>query len=125
MDYTVFYKTRLDPQDLEMGEEYDFFFSGYDACERTERIFASIPSKDKRWIVFPHYQLEVEGELFYQSPHFKEDEFFADLFDVDQVAANSHVCVDITGFIRPHLIFLIRLLQRIGLQKIDFLFLED
>jgi hypothetical protein len=124
MDYTIFYKTSYENGNVDCGEGYDFFFSAYDACERTTKIFEKINSKSKIWIDFPHYKNDFTNDNVYKCESFKEDECFIELFSQIDIKTNSKVCIDITGFIRPHLIFFIKYLHRIGVKKIDFLYSE-
>ncbi|MGA3013964.1 MAG: hypothetical protein ABSD71_08010 [Bacteroidales bacterium] len=124
MDYTIFYKTSYDKGNIDHNVDYDFFFSAYDACERTTIIFDKIISKSKLWIVFPHYHIDLVGENIYNCNSLREDEGFLDLFNAVNIQASSKVCIDITGFIRPHLIFFTTYLYRIGVKKIDFLYTE-
>jgi len=124
MDYTIFYKKSFENGKIDCGKVYDFFFSAYDACERTITIFEKIKSVSKIWIEFPHYHLNLEGSNIYNCRSFKEDECFIDLFDSLNITDSTEICIDITGFIRPHLIFFIAFLSRKGVRKIDFLYSE-
>lgn len=124
MDYTIFYKTNYENGDVDCGEGYDFFFSAYDACERTITIFEKIKSNKKIWIDFPHYKNEFTGTNVYKCNSYREDECFIDLFKSIEIVNDSRICVDVTGFIRPHLIFFIKYLHRLGIKKIDFLYTE-
>ncbi len=124
MDYTIFYKTSYSNGIIDCGDGYDFFFSSFDGCERTTSIFDTINSDKKTWIKFPHFQLDFDAIDGYLCTSFKEDECFIDLFSSIDISKSSKVCVDITGFIRPHLIFFIKYLHRLGLRKIYFLYSE-
>jgi hypothetical protein len=125
MDYTVFYKTSYEDGDISTLESYDYFFSAYDECERTSLIFHQIKAQQKYWIVFPHYKFDnVELEEAFVCSSFKEDECFIDLFQQLTLNKNTKVCIDITGFIRPHLIFFIICFHRLGVSKIEFLYSE-
>jgi hypothetical protein len=124
MDYTIFYKTSYDNGNIECEDAYDFFFSAYDGCERTSLIFKKIKSNYKLWIDFPHYKNNITGEDIYNCISFSEDECFIDLFSKIKIDSTSKICIDITGFIRPHLIFFITYLYRLGIKKIDFLYSE-
>ena len=124
MDYTIFYKTSYDGGNVDCGEGYNFFFSAYDGCERTITIFDKIKSEEKIWIDFPHYENNFNGENVYHCNSHCEDECFIDLFSKIKLETNSRICVDITGFIRPHLIFFTKLLHRLGIKQIDFLYSE-
>jgi hypothetical protein len=124
MDYTVFYKSQYKDGKIDCGDGYDLFFSGYDGCERTTSIFKSINSEKKIWIKFPHYNVKVSEGDIYTFDSFREDEFFLDLFSQIEINEHSKICIDITGFIRPHLIFFSNYLHRIGIKKIDYLYSE-
>jgi hypothetical protein len=124
MDYTLFYKSSFKNGIIDSGNSYDFFFSAFDECERTITIFEKIKSTIKIWIDFPHYHLNLHGDNIYNCKSFKEDECFIELFDSLQITQLSKICIDITGFIRPHLIFFVTFLNRIGVKKIDFLYSE-
>lgn len=124
MDYTIFYKYSYENGEIDRSDNYDLFFSGYDNCQRTKTIFDKVNSDRKFWINFPHYQLNFTGDNVYQCSSYNEDECFIELFDRVSFTPDSKVCIDTTGFIRPHLIFFIISLHRLGINKIDFLYSE-
>jgi len=125
IDFTIFYKTSYENGDIKILEEFDFFFSAYDDCERTKVIYENVTSKKKIWIDFPHYKNSLSpSDDIYVCKSFKEDECFIELFDKISLDKTSKICIDITGFIRPHLIFFIVYLYRIGIKKIEFLYSE-
>lgn len=124
MDYTIFYKTSYLNGDIDCGHGYDYFFSAFDDCERTTTIFKNIKSGRKIWIDFPHYRNSLIIEDVYKCPSSREDDCFIQLFSGIEIDYKSKICVDITGFIRPHLIFFIKYLQILGVKKIDFLYSE-
>jgi hypothetical protein len=104
---------------------YDYFFSGFDDCDRTKTIFSKINAKQKIWIEFPHYNLKLSSvENVYKCSSYKEDEAFIKLIEQIKIDSNTKICIDITGFIRPHLVFFVTALYRLGLKKIDFLYSE-
>jgi hypothetical protein len=123
MDFSIFYKKSFDNGVID-EKEYDLFFSAYYNCERTSLIFDKIDSKLKIWIDFPHYKNVVQGESFYKCTSYKEDECFIDLFERVNIDNATRICIDITGFIRPHLIFFANAIHRKGVKKIDFLYSE-
>lgn len=123
MDYTIFYKSSFPDGLISIGETYDLLLSGFDGCERTEIIFDRIPSRSKIWLNFPHYYDigNVPADA-YSTANMREDEYFTDL--MGSIDPNWKICIDITGFIRPHLIFLILLLNQKGIRKLDFIYSE-
>jgi hypothetical protein len=128
IDYTIFYKSSFKDGEVNLGEDYDLFFSGYDNCDRTKAIFGKINSTKKIWFNFPHYQLtEIQPDCLcdiFTNDSFKEDDFFIDYFSKNALDFSSRICIDITGFIRPHLIYFIKYLYLMGVKKMDFLYTE-
>lgn len=125
MDFTIFYKQSFENGNVICREQYDLFISAFDGCERTESIFGRIDAKQKIWLIFPHYHdLGLCPSTAYDPGLYKEDEYFNQLFQDHAISPASRICVDITGFIRPHLIFLLLLLDNRGLEKIDFIYSE-
>lgn len=129
MDYTIFYKTQhIDVKDGTF-DKYDMFFSGYDCCTRTLSVYNDISATLKVWFIFPQYS-DIKKEEYsqyeniYNEEFFEEDEYFSKLIEKYSITAETKLCIDITGIIRPHLIFLIKLLYFKGIKKIDFLYSE-
>jgi hypothetical protein len=125
MDYTIFYKSSYENGNVDFGLGYTYFFSAFDDCARTKVIFDKVIAENKIWIDFPHYKhVNLKIENLYTCLSYKEDECFIDLFKKFPIEVSSTICIDITGFIRPHLIFFITSLYRMGIKKIDFLYSE-
>jgi hypothetical protein len=126
MDYTIFYKESYENGEIDCGTNYDYFFSAYDECERTSTIFGKINAGSKIWIDFPHYSNNLEGAVgeVYKCESYLEDECFIPLFERLELQPDHRICIDTTGFIRPHLIFFINYIHRLGIKKIDFLYSE-
>lgn len=125
MDYTIYYKTSFENGRLDTTDRYDLFFSAYDNCERTKKIFGKIKADTKFWINFPHYNnKKLRIKNLYTCESYKEDECFQNLFSRINISPNSKICIDTTGFIRPHLVFFIISLHRLGVKKLDFLYSE-
>nr|WP_315141940.1 hypothetical protein [uncultured Flavobacterium sp.] len=115
--------------------KHDLFISAYNESERVNFVFDNVSSLDKHWIVFPEYEfnsLEVVslgGTIFDYSGRIGMDESQIIMDYYDNAAKKffeekKKVCIDITGFIRPHLVFLIRLLEREGVENIEFIYSE-
>lgn len=128
MDFTKFYKSSFGPEEEIDGPEYDLFISAYDECDRTRIIYDKIKSKRKFWLLFPQYLYtgSEPQEEFYVSQGKRESEYFRDFFsgfDTNELCQMS-ICIDSTGFLRPHLIYMIAYLNYIGLHKLDVLYTE-
>jgi hypothetical protein len=128
MDYSIFYKEEIAPDALKGLSAYDLFISAYDGCERTLKIFEEVQAKEKVWLLFPHYSAIAINSIsseqqVYSDNSFKEDEYFLKFFE-KKFLSYSSICIDITGFIRPHLIYLLKYLSTLGISKVDLLYTE-
>lgn len=106
--------------------KYDLFLSGFDGCDRTSIIFNRVRSRTKKWLIFPQYNVPADQipESSYISRSVEEDEFINGIEELNQLNRRSKVCIDCTGIITPHLIYLIKKLQLIGVGKVDILYSE-
>jgi hypothetical protein len=128
MDFSIFYKEAIDGRrDGFFPAEWDLFISAFNRSQRVLVVYDRVKSSDKRWIVFPEYAFtssEIPSSAF-QSDKINESEFIIDLFDEINVdISNLRVCIDITGFIRPHLIFLVKCLKIRGIRSFDVIYSE-
>lgn len=108
MDFTKFYKSSFNPEEEFNCPEYDLFLSAYDECDRTRIPYENVKAKKKLWLLFPQYQYNGDKpqEECYLSDGKRESEYFQNFFselDKEELRKMS-ICVDSTGFLRPHLI---------------------
>lgn len=130
IDYSIFYKYKFDKVE-DIPSQYDLFISAYNESDRVNEIFLHITSTDKHWLILPEYcftedMLPKSGKLFTFEEGQREDEIIRNYlekvgFDFIQ---NRRICIDITGFIRPHLVFFIRILAELNVKTIDFLYTD-
>jgi len=130
--YSIFRKRCFAPDSgWAAGEQWDFFLSAYNASERVRTVYSQARADKKYWVIHPEYRLI--GDALPPEPKFEpsangEDEFVIDL--VNQLILNgydpqsSSLCIDITGMLRPHLLFLVRALQKQGVSRFDALYSE-
>lgn len=128
MDFTKFYKSNFNPLDEFGGPEYDLFISAYDECDRTRIPYDKVKAKSKIWMLFPQYRYKGDRpqEPYYMNEGRSESAYFKNFFNIyhnDELLKMS-ICVDSTGFLRPHLIYLIAYFNHIGLKKLDVLYTE-
>lgn len=136
MKYSFFYKTKLDNIDASLifsNFKYDLFISAYNQCERVYFVHENVDAVNKHWIIFPEYDFKpletatLKGKIFdYSKSDNDESTVILDYFEkvVTDLNISSKVCIDITGFLRPYLVFLVILLQKKGFSKIDFTYSE-
>ncbi len=130
IDYTIFYKTTL-PLDKNWPKEnsWDLFISAYNSSDRVKKVFAKAKAKKKHWLILPDYEYkknEYPSSKVFCSPHNHESEFIKEYVNEFKVSnlAKLKVCVDITGFIKPYMMFLLKWIMEQGLNKFDVIFSE-
>lgn len=127
-DFSIFYKSALSP-DLEWARKvrWHCFLSTYNSSERVRRVFKAVRSKHKFWLVCPEYSYSPEehptGSSFVAPSH-NEAEIITELFAANESLLDGRLCVDLTGFIRPHLLFLVRWLFEQGIEEFDAIYSE-
>lgn len=129
VDYTIFYKSTHSPDaSLEFG--WTLFLSAYDPSERVQTIFKNVMASRKVWLIHKEYgysasELPSNQELFLPKTG-NEAVFFQELFSylAPMKVANEQICIDITGMMRPHIMFLIKYLYRHGAKIFDVLYSE-
>ena len=130
LDYTIFYKTTL-PIDTEWTKDnsWDIFISAYNSSDRVQKVFDKAKAKVKHWLILPDYEYDKNdypsGKVFCP-PHKHESEFVQEYVSESKVKdfANLKVCVDITGFIKPYMMYLLKWFMEQGLNRLDVIFSE-
>lgn len=128
MDYTHLYKERL----AAAGEwplSWDLFLSAYNPSMRVRHVYDNVRATEKHWIIHREYNLQqgLPAEPTVSSAHENEADFMRDC--LTKVLAGRSIdslslCVDITGFMRPHLMFLLKLLFANGVNCFDAIYSE-
>ena len=128
IDYTVLYKDQLSvDSDWPSDVRWDIFISAYTAAERVKAVYDKAFATSKHWLVFPEYGFTAGAypDGAFVSPVRDEAEYIRAFWDasIGDVAGRS-ICIDITGFIRPYLIFLLRWLAERQVARFDALYTE-
>lgn len=136
MNYSFFYKNKfknLVSFSQTSKDKYDLFLSAYNESFRVQEVFKNINATNKHWLILPEYRFENIELLDLKNPIFNysgksdwdEDEIILDYYEKNQdLIEGSRVAIDITGLLRPYIIFLVRLLQSKKILKIDFIYSE-
>ena len=104
--------------------------SAYNPSERVTAVFEKAQASEKHWLVHKEYNyLQTQypqGSVFVSDSDNEADyilEFVASKLEKIDLSA-ARICIDITGFMRPHVMFLIRYLVRRGVKKFDAIYSE-
>lgn len=135
IDFSIFYKKKYSAlSELNGSVNYDLFISAYNDSYRVKSVFDEINANQKHWLLFPEYFYKEEekpilknsGESLFEFPKLtKEGEIIRKYFsDASIDVSKARLCIDITGFIRPHLIFLVRYLAAIKVRNVDFIYTD-
>ena len=129
IDYTIYYKRTL-PVNGAWGPEgeWDVFISAYVPGERTTYVFKRAKATHKKWLIFPEYNIKVNeyptADVYCGAGH-DEADFIGDFWNtLPTNAQDLRICIDITGFIRPYLIYLVRWLQENDVARFDAIYSE-
>lgn len=134
IDYSIFYRSKFETtDDFKASKNYDLFISAYNDSHRVRKVFSDVISGEKHWIVFPQYFYKPEElpvitskseKIFCFDENLSEGQLIRNYRDQSKVDFENggEICIDITGFIRPHLIFLVRFLSTMNIKNIDFIY---
>ncbi|MBF0591067.1 MAG: hypothetical protein HQL02_03155 [Nitrospirae bacterium] len=134
IDYTIFYKSNLQLNE-EWSEEnrWDLFISAFNSNKRVQTVYDKVKATIKYWLLLQDYNYK-DGEHpisnIYIANTKNEGECINDYFkgylhnkgykDIRKLK----ICIDITGFIRPYLMYLIRYLKYNDVNKVDIIYSE-
>ena len=129
-DYTHLYREELSQTEA-WRCEWDILISAFNESERVKIVYENARAKEKYWIVHEEYGYEA-SELSlddYFVCKALTEEAILDFWEARIARRYSslsgcNICVDATGFMRPHLMFLIGMLESNGLKKLDVLYSE-
>lgn len=128
IDYTYQYKTVLDLRAVG-STQWDIFISAFNPSDRVLKVFEEVRAAKKYWLVHHEYGLSPNDapDGAFISGASREDDFIVEFFTsvlqhVD--IPGARICIDVTGFMRPHMIYLINYLRVIGVSSFDVIYTE-
>lgn len=128
--YDLFHREEFTPSDLG-GVNYDVFISAFTEAERVRVSYAEVSAVKKIWLVLPEYNFGADSLALLETPFFEGSEICDEAAlvrrfwdEYESALLGKSVCVDITGFIRPTLMFLIRYFHHKGLRRFDLIYSE-
>lgn len=113
-------------------DTYDLLLSAFNLGERTGEVYGRIEATEKVWLIHGEYGLsggELPDEKKFE--YASSDEAIYCKALIDGLLANgtldvarTKLCIDITGILRPHLMFITLYLKRLGMRVVDMLYAE-
>lgn len=128
IDYSLLHR-ELFPADR-VGElpEWDVFLSAFNHSERVTAVFAAARAGAKEWLIHPEYAFRDDelpsGTVRKLEPR-DEADFWHEYFELSGLPSwdsQTRLCIDSTGFMRPHLMLILRMLAELGYQEVDVLY---
>lgn len=122
LDYQILYRQQVSSDEFaEKSKDWTLFISAFNTSDRVIQVFDRCNSAEKHWVVHPEYNFpdeELPDTCFCPQSR-NEAEFWAEYREEAQskFSEKETVCVDATGFMRPHLAFLMADLFRAGLSR--------
>ena len=132
MDYGYFRRDLIrSGADWSNVQEFDLFLSAYNLSDRVRNVYDNVRARTKLWILHREYGLQSDSfpiEDCFLSAATDESSFCLELFDRLKGQFNSlhslSICIDATGILRPHLLFLLKLFQRHDILKFSVIYAE-
>lgn len=128
INYSFLNKDKVDLYLLRnISQPYSCFISAYDNSDRVKEVFLNINAQDKKWFSFLEYGLDSDNpqDAYIPENYIDESDYMVHAwFDLLESSDLTKPCIDITGFIGHHLMFLIKVLQEKGIKKFDALYSE-
>ncbi|MBB4659326.1 hypothetical protein [Parvularcula dongshanensis] len=112
------------------GHEWDLFISAYNNSERVQSVFPTIPAIRRSWWAIPEYgytpdELQKVSDIVHLNQGSEAQVVKSGLIGSGfDRTANQRLCVDITGLMRTHILFLMAYLQDAGVSHFDLLYTE-
>ena len=126
-DFYVFKRTAYSTSELEHEGPWDYFLSAYDGTERVLTPFDHIQADHKQWILHEEYDLPQEEwppNVITISSSFDPPAMSEFVKANSSSFQDKKVCIDSTGFIRPHLMILMWALRAIGVRAFEMLYTD-
>lgn len=129
LDYTVFYKDAWQFDDWPGDEGWDVFLSAFNSSDRVQQVFNKATASQKHWLIAREYQYNEDefpstGRCLVAKSEFEAEVIKGYFNETGVTPRDVRLCVDITGFMRPHLLFLLRFLAESGVSAFDVIYSE-
>ncbi|MHB8283210.1 MAG: hypothetical protein ACYDD1_00880 [Caulobacteraceae bacterium] len=132
-DFGIYARHTLDPStNWPDVPNFDLFISAFNLSERVQTVYNKVRSREKLWLVHKEYGIpgiKLPLQAMFSSDADDESSYCNEL--VEFLLRNNAVfspsfllAIDITGILRPHILFLFKLLKAAGVTKIFVFYAE-
>lgn len=127
-DYSICYRKSWNADSQWPSTDWDVFLSAFNSSDRVKISFEKARAVKKHWFISPEYGYS-EKELPDDNCFVVRGETEAELVSSYFTSAgldikNTRFCIDITGFMRPHLLVFLKYLFLGGVRKFDAMYSE-
>ena len=130
-DHDVLYRVAAGKRLLSATQDkYDVLLSAFNLSGRVKTVFDQVQATNKYWLIHNEYafldtELPKNGQVL-RSSSSQEDEFVAEIIEQLGLPTSGtlRLCIDITGFMRAHIMFLMHYLKALGIRDFDMLYTE-
>lgn len=113
-------------------DTYDLFLSAFNLGERIVEVYDHIGATEKIWLIHEEYGLsdaELPAGQKFELAGSDESIYCRALIDGLLASGKldvgrTRLCIDVTGILRPHLMFITLYLKRLGVRVVDMLYAE-
>ncbi|WP_417809618.1 hypothetical protein [Thioclava sp.] len=114
-------------------DKVDVFISAYNDSERVKHVFASVAATVKFWWILPEYGYSKEdldkipaGEVKIEGLPENEADLVLQGVEKSGLKDPTHlsICIDITGFMRPHIFMLLKYFKTLKAKSLTILYTE-
>lgn len=129
IDYSLYYRRTINVDRISVEiPEFDLFISAYNSSDRIRCVYDGVRSQRKIWMIHPEYRYsggEIPVEESVCPSSMDEVVQVNELLGaIGEVSPDVRVCIDITGFMRHVLLFLVAKLEYIGVKKFTAVYSE-
>ena len=130
-DYAVGVRHVVDSEWLSKSH-WDYFVSAYNDSERVKSVFDMVSAEKKLFVILEEYNYSDDelGDipkseiLRVRGCGSDESEVASQIINELNIPEKAKVCIDMTGFMRPHIFSIFDLFSGLGVDFVDFIYAE-
>ncbi|MCI0715815.1 MAG: hypothetical protein L0Y77_05775 [Chlorobi bacterium] len=131
MDFSIFYKEEL-PFNEQWDIQWDLFIAAYNPSNRCKSLFDKVKADSIYSILLPEYEFEFSevpndyGNIKYFKTKRSSEKILVENFFgfINQNLAELKICLDMTGFMRPQYMYILKYLYDRNIKRFDVLYAE-